>query len=248
MNIQRLNWAGLLVEWEGTAVAIDPMFHVNESFFGRPRERLYPLSDFGRANAVLVTHLHSDHYDAEAIVSTYGAEVPVYVPAYSLEKTEKTSLRNGKGVRPEDTITLGSLRIKAISSVDGLGDPQVGWVVEAEGRKIIHCGDTLWHGYWWKIAEQHGPFDIAFLPVNGAIVEEEELTPSGQPICMTPEQAVSAALVLRAKKIVPIHYGTFHNPPVYNETPDLVDRLMKSARQQNVILEMLEPKQSIHIE
>ncbi|MDN4593991.1 hypothetical protein [Polycladomyces subterraneus] len=65
---------------------------------------------------------------------------------------------------------------------------------------------------------------------------------------MPPEQAVSAAVVLRAKKLVPIHYGAFHNPPIYNETPDLVDRLTESARQQNVVLEMLEPKQSVHIE
>lgn len=55
------------------------------------------------------------------------------------------------------------------------------------------------------------------------------MTASGQPICLTPEQAVAAATVLGAGKLVPIHYGTMHYPPIYKETPDIAARLAAAA-------------------
>jgi len=38
--------------------------------------------------------------------------------------------------------------------------------VSAYGKRILHAGDTLWHGYWWRTAEEHWPVDIALLPIN----------------------------------------------------------------------------------
>ena len=42
---------------------------------------------------------------------------------------------------------------------------------------------------------------------------------------MTPEQAAEVANIIRAKKIVPIHYQSLHKPPMYTETENAVDRL-----------------------
>jgi L-ascorbate metabolism protein UlaG (beta-lactamase superfamily) len=33
--------------------------------------------------------------------------------------------------------------VTAVPAVDGFGDPQVSWVIDGGGRKIIHRGDTL---------------------------------------------------------------------------------------------------------
>lgn len=228
MNIQKLPWAGIRVQFETTSIVIDPLFHFPTKF-GEPNEPLYPLNEFGPVDAVFITHHHMDHFDPEAIAAFYGEAIPVYMPVESVETAGKSKLTNITGAAVGTSFDIGSLSVTATYSVDGTGDPQVAWIVQGGDKKLIHCGDTLWHGYWWHIARTYGPFDAACLPVNGAVLELPGMTPSGQPICLTPEQAVSAAVVLGAGTLIPIHYGVIHHPPLYRQTPDLWDRLKASA-------------------
>ncbi|RUS47528.1 MBL fold metallo-hydrolase [Cohnella sp. AR92] len=229
MTIQKLPWAGILAQDGTTTVAIDPIYHF-PSHLGQSHETLYPLSEFGAVDAVLVTHHHGDHFDPQAIRDYYGRDIPVYLPEESVALAIEAGLENVHGAAPGQSFAIGTLRAFAAPSVDGTGDAQVAWIVEGGGRKLIHAGDTLWHGYWWKIAADYGPFDAACLPVNGAVLELPRMSPpSGQPICLTPEQAVSAAVVLGAKTLVPIHHTAVHFPPVYRQTPDMMNRLTTSA-------------------
>ena len=229
MNVQKLPWAGVRIESGGTAIAIDPLYHFPAKF-GEAREPMRPLSEFGPVEAVFVTHHHDDHFDPKAIAEFYGSGVPVYLPADGVPLAGETGLKTLRGVAVGETVAVGSLRVTASWSVDGVGDPQVSWIVSDGNRAILHGGDTLWHGYWWKMARIYGPFDAALLPVNGAVVELPGLTPSGQPISLTPEQAVAAAKVLGAGRLVPIHWRTVHHPPVYRQTPDVAERLAAAAK------------------
>ena len=66
----------------------------------------------------------------------------------------------------------------ALFASDGFGSPQVSWLIEADGERVIHGGDTLWHGAWWDVALAHGPIDIACLPANGAAVSFPQWQPA----------------------------------------------------------------------
>ncbi|AJY74809.1 MBL fold metallo-hydrolase [Paenibacillus beijingensis] len=243
MKVQKLPWAGIRMQFETTSIAIDPLFHF-PAHFGQPHDPLYPLDEFGPVDAVLVTHHHTDHFDPEAIAAFYGETVPVYVPSLPHALARGGRLTDIREIKPGESFQVGALSVTATDSVDGFGDPQVAWVVQGGEKKVIHCGDTLWHGYWWNIAKTHGPFDAAFLPVNGAVLELPGFTPSHQPISLTPEQAVSAAVVLGAGALVPIHYGTVHHPPVYHQTPNLLDRLTATAKD-TVNLTILSTKETM---
>ncbi|GAX90298.1 MBL fold metallo-hydrolase [Effusibacillus lacus] len=249
MIVQKLSWAGIAVSDGETSVVIDPIGdtkHIVErplaARLGTPTEPLYPLSEIPSVTAVLISHVHPDHFDHLSIMAAYGEDIPVLLPIESVEIARKTGLKNVIGVTVDDRFTYGKLDVTASYSVDGYGTPQVSWVVGGNGKKIIHCGDTLWHGYWWKIARQHGPIDVACLPVNGAILEIEALPQQSiLHACMTPEEAVEAAKLLQANKLVPIHFNTFKNPPYYIETPNLLARLITSSKQREVDLEILAP-------
>jgi L-ascorbate metabolism protein UlaG (beta-lactamase superfamily) len=91
----------------------------------------------------------------------------------------------------------------------------------------------MWHGNWWQIAHDHGPFDVAFLPVNGVIARFEgyEATVA---VTLTPEQAVEAAAALGAKSACAIHYELFDNPPVYVEQPDIAQRPCRAAEARGI--------------
>jgi L-ascorbate metabolism protein UlaG (beta-lactamase superfamily) len=72
----------------------------------------------------------------------------------------------------------------------------------------------MWHGNWWQIARDHGPFDLAFLPVNGVVARFEGYEVN-VPVTLTPEQAVEAAHALNASAACAIHYELFNNPLTY---------------------------------
>jgi L-ascorbate metabolism protein UlaG (beta-lactamase superfamily) len=116
---------------------------------------------------------------------------------------------------------------------------QVSWVVSVGSRRIFHGGDTLWHGSWWRIARQHAPFDVAFLPINGASFGWQKPA-SDAPAVLTPEQAMDAATILRAKMIVPIHFGV-RGEEGYHEVEDPVGRLRRAEKSGGPKVEVLQP-------
>ncbi|WP_245600151.1 MBL fold metallo-hydrolase [Paenibacillus harenae] len=244
MIVQKLPWAGIRIQGKATNVVIDPLFHF-PSKFNRPHETLYPLHEFGPVDVVLITHHHGDHFDPEAISAYYGDDIPVYFPKETAQLARETSLNNIHESALGESFAIGDMKITATYSVDGIGDPQVAWIVESGGKKLIHCGDTLWHGYWWKIAKTYGPFDAACLPVNAAVLELPGMTPSGQPITLSPEQAVAAATVLGASTLVPIHYRAIHHPPLYTETPDILARLQAANANRELNVVILDSKETI---
>lgn len=248
MIIQRLDWAGALIETKNNRILIDPVYKSPDtSFFGKPKHSFSPLEELSSVNAILITHLHSDHFDPEFIIGKFGADIPVLVAKGNEKAVRGRGLRNVRGMSVGEVYSFGEMSAAASYAVDGLGDNQVSWVVKDPVKTIIHCGDTLWHGFWWEMERNFGPFDAAFLPINGAVVFEPGIIHSKQPICLTPEQAVSAASVLNARLLIPIHYGTFHNPPIYFETENAEDRLLSASKQENIKVQLLQPKEKLEI-
>jgi len=108
---------------------------------------------------------------------------------------------------PGESVTVGPVTCTALPADDGLGDPQVSWLVEAGGRRVLHPGDTVFHGAWWQMARRAGPFDVVFAPVNGAIIDFPHQQPASPlPATMEPEQAALAGKLLGAGTVVPMHY------------------------------------------
>lgn len=113
------------------------------------------------------------------------------------------------------------------------------WVVAAGGRRIFHGGDTLWHGHWWRIGRQFGPFDAAFLAINGARFGWRQPV-SDQPGVLTPEQAVAAATILGSRRLVPIHYGVT-GMDEYIEVEDPLRQLHAAAKDRSIEVQPVAP-------
>jgi len=239
MRMRRLGWAGVEIEFDNKTLLIDYVQDTSPLVQLRsPNEPFPPSSQPGNAAVVLLTHLHADHADPGAIAAAVRSGAPVFRPAPAAGTEADRALTAhaeeqfaGQNLATEiieewEERNVGSFRIFSAPAVDGFGDPQLSWIVECGGRRIIHAGDTLFHGYWWRIANKFGPFDIAFLPINGPVVDFPLLQPASTiEAVMTPEQAATAANILKARSVVPIHYGSLHKPPMYIETPHPTDSL-----------------------
>lgn len=244
MKVRRLGWAGIEVESQGLVAVIDHVLGWKsiEPYIGPPRTPLLEPSAAGQAVGAFVTHLHTDHTDASAIHAALTDSASLHRPRVM----EGEPLETGGVIAAElelkeagvdqvlvdewDTVETGPFVATAVPAVDGFGDPQVSWVIEADGKRIIHAGDTLFHGSWWLIRMRFGPFDAAFLPVNGALASFPHRQPaSGFEASLSPEQAVAAAQILGARRLVPIHYDGIHQPPVYEQTNGIPSRLAASV-------------------
>lgn len=250
MLVRRLTWAGLEIRAAGTTLVIDLLERVPElsEYAGEPAEDLLGPSDgHGNVSAAAITHPHSDHFDVGALQAALAPGASVLCPVEITDSVAEAGV-TPRGVGVWETVEVGDLMVTAAPAVDGFGATQVSWVVTHGDRSLIHCGDTLWHGYWWEIAQRCGPIDLAFLPVNGAMAEFDDLhPPSGVPAVLTPEQAAAAAQVLAAREAAPIHYGTFHKPPTYISLPDPEAAFAAAAVRRGVTTRLMRPGDEIEL-
>jgi L-ascorbate metabolism protein UlaG (beta-lactamase superfamily) len=245
MEIQRLAWAGIRLRIGDVALFIDAIAPNPQGGVIGPA-----LAGAGGRNFALVTHHHPDHYDPGALAPLLGASD--YVVAY------EDSIRQFVGhqlttlpARLHEPIFLsrgnGEFVARCVPASDGLGSPQVSWIVDGAGRKIIHCGDTAWHGGWWDIGRAYGPFDIAFLPINGFRQTGGRFQETREAMSLTPEQAVHAARIMAARLVVPIHYGTPASPN-YVEERDLLGRFSREAVARSVPVRILVPGEMLTLD
>ena len=94
------------------------------------------------------------------------------------------------------------------------GGEAAGYVVEFEnGFRIYHTGDTCVFGDMKIIAELYEP-ELIFLPI-------------GDLFTMSPKEAAYACRLMNAKRVVPMHYGTF--PPLIG-TPEELRELTRELK------------------
>ena len=265
MELTWLGWAGVELEHDGATVVVDPLGDAGAVFAPLPDAAGSPLPQVvaptaGRAVAGLVTHLHRDHADAAALTHALAPGAPVFEPpAGSGEGLEELSLAQAEHeltaagldrhrLAPWERATAGPFELTALPAVDGTGDPQVSWLVEAGGVRVLHLGDTMFHGAWWRMALRHGPFDVVLLPVNAPVVRFPHRRPASElPIVMDPVQAAVAAQVLGARVAIPIHDEGYEVGGIYEPVPDAAERFAAAAAERGVPTRILTVGESIEV-
>jgi L-ascorbate metabolism protein UlaG (beta-lactamase superfamily) len=258
MDIRRLGWAGLELTSADTTLVVDLIgsFGAFEPLLTGPPA---PLPQPSRqADAALVTHLHEDHIDAAAIAAALKADGPVLRPravpvfgtdAVGTDAGERALLEHGletDSLDPWDTRTIGPFAITALPAVDGFGDPQLSWLIEADGQRVLHAGDTIFHGSWWSIALRNDPIDVAFLPINGAVCDFPHRQPrSPFAAAMDPQQAAVAAQILGAERVVPMHYDDIQVPPFYVQVDDPSGTFVREGEKLGLTVETLAPGEEL---
>ncbi len=244
MRVRWLGWAGVEIEQDGATLVVDPLADAGGTFagFGAVAEdvELPPVAPAAKgAVGGVVSHLHRDHTDAGALAGALAPGAAVHHPppaepgnlALAQAEHELSAAELPRRVVATwESVDVGPFICTALPAVDGLGDPQVSWLIEANGNRVLHLGDTAFHGAWWQMARRAGPFDVVFAPINGAIVDfPHQQPPSPLPATMEPEQAALAGELLGAATVVPIHYGGYAFEPHYRPVADARERFERAA-------------------
>ncbi|MEO3945492.1 metal-dependent hydrolase [Gorillibacterium sp. CAU 1737] len=211
-----------LTDGNGRSVIIDPFLSGNGMATVEAKDI--------HVDYVLLTHGHGDHIaDAADIAKRCEAEV-VATPelaGYIGQSGAKTVGMNLGGTYRTPFASFKMVQAFHSSSVTGedglpvyMGMP-AGFLIEMDGRTILHAGDTALFGDMRLIGERHN-IDVAFLPI-------------GDHFTMGPEDAAVAAEWLKAKIVVPIHFNTF--PPIRQNPEDFLGML----RERDIRGKILQP-------
>ncbi|MFD4585142.1 MBL fold metallo-hydrolase [Streptomyces sp. NPDC058423] len=195
------------VEDSGVRVLTDPLFVGRLAHLRRRRGQL-PPAEAAVADAVVVSHLHSDHLHLPSL-ARLAPGTRLIVPRGAPRAVP--GLRRLGGLRivevaPGDEVAVADLRVRAVPAAhDGrrlpVGphrSPALGFVIHGAARTYF-AGDT---GLFDGMAAAVGPVDVALLPVGGW----GPFLGHGH---LDPDRAARALAALAPRSAVPVHYGTY---------------------------------------
>jgi len=177
------------------------------------------------ADVVVVTHDHGDHLgDAFPIAKRTGA---VVVAMHEIAIDAESHGLTAQPMNIGGTVEARGIRVHMVPALHsaGRGNP-AGVVIEIDGKKIYHAGDTGLT-YDLKLVGEYFHPDLSFIPI-------------GDRYTMGPASAAKAVEFIKTKKVVPIHYGTF---PLIAADPEEFKKNVGAAAE----VLILKPGETIHL-
>ena len=217
-----LTWIGhasFLVQTPEHSILIDPNWAKWLKVIKRIRQPGIEIHDLPAIDLVLVTHAHFDHLDRKTLRAV-ASDQAIVVPEHVGGLVHGLGFNHVQELRQWECFRFGDLKVTLTparhwgarvlhDSHRGFG----GFHIEYAGRSVFHCGDSAWFEGFTEIGERL-PVEIALLPIGAYEA------PTKRDVHMNPEEAIDAFLQLKARTLVPMHYGTFrlsyeplHEPP-----------------------------------
>jgi L-ascorbate metabolism protein UlaG (beta-lactamase superfamily) len=199
----------------GEVLVLDPWINGNPA---------YPKGyKVGKVDAIAISHAHFDHTN-DVIPLAEEFEPKVIAIFETAAWLEKKGVKNTVGINKGGTVDLGFAKLTmthalhSCSIKDGdnaiYGGEAAGYIITPQnGKPAYFAGDTTVFSDMALIHDIYEP-EIAFLPI-------------GDHFTMGPHEAAHAARLLKVKRVIPMHYGTF---PALTGTPEaLAQKLQKDG-------------------
>ncbi|MBC9930119.1 MBL fold metallo-hydrolase [Chitinophaga qingshengii] len=215
MQIQHFRHATIVIELEGRKILVDPMLSHKDALDTVPNAantRRNPLIDFplndmelatllSTMDAVIVTHLHRDHWDVAA-----QQLVPKHLPLFCQPEDIATLTAQGFSqlIPVNTTTTWEGIRISRTGGQHGTGEigklmaPVSGFVLEAGAERIYIAGDTIWCDEVKAALDQYQPTHTV---VNAGAAQF--LT--GDPITMTASDVLQVLQHPSNTRVIAVH-------------------------------------------
>ncbi|WP_045211295.1 metal-dependent hydrolase [Desulfonatronovibrio magnus] len=210
-------------------IIIDPWFQGNPS-------AQTEWQQIEKADLILITHDHADHIgQAVEICQKTGASIGAIVEVAAKFQelgVPQDKIVNGIGFNIGGTIQYQGISVTMIQADHSSEKGEcVGFIITLENNTVIyHAGDTSIFssmGLWGELFD----IDVAILPIGGVFT-------------MDPRQAALACSLLKCKKVIPMHWGSF---PVLEQGTDLFQQEL-TLRSPETEMIVIKPGQKIVVE
>ena len=243
----RAVWLGhssVYIELDGLRLLVDPMFSQRASPFnviGPKRFHAPPVSlaDLPKIDAVMISHDHPDHLDMDTVrfLSSKGTHffVPLgvgsHLDAWAIPEGQITELDwfESAQMKGLTIICTPAQHYSGRRIVDYNKTLWSSWSFVGPEHRVFYSGDTGFSDHFTQIGYQLGPFDLSIIKIGlygpGASWIFSHLDP---------EDAVKAHLAVGARRMLPVHWGTFNI--ALHDWDEPIKRAVKAARENSVDL------------
>lgn len=206
-----LTWIGhasFLVQFTDLNVLIDPNFANWLFLLKRVRRAGLKLKDLPPIDLLLLTHAHFDHFHRPTLRKLPHVKLAI-MPWGMGDLVHGLGFERIIELEWWESFTHGNWKVTLTPSKHwgarvlhdhhrGYG----GFVLQHQGRSVYHAGDSAYFSGFKEIGARCAP-EIALLPIGA--YEPIEF----RSVHMGPDDAVRVFRDLRARWLVPMHYGTF---------------------------------------
>ena len=202
MKITYLGQAGLLIETNGKTIIIDPYLSDSVAKIQPKNTRRIPIDERFlkiKPDIIVVTHNHADHLDKETLCHylTTESKTVTLAPYSAWQELRKFGGDNNNYIcfNAGTSWTEEDIRFRAVKA-EHSDEYAIGVILSVSGKNYYITGDTLYNE---KVFDSLPDIqiDAVFLPVNGVGNN------------MNFADAKRFAKRIQAKKVVPVHIGTF---------------------------------------
>ena len=220
-----LGQAGYALRGERTLVLLDPWLSTaleEEEGITRAVPPALRPHEVEAADVVCITHEHADHFDPRTVAAIAervpGARFVVPAPAVALLAEAGVAGERVLAARAGEAVAAGDVRVTGVAAahelhpdafggyrfwLDDRGDHRaLGLLVELEGHRVFHAGDTI----WWPGLEGKlralAP-ELAVLPINGRDAMREARGLWGN---LSAGEAAALAGAAGISSVVPCHF------------------------------------------
>jgi L-ascorbate metabolism protein UlaG (beta-lactamase superfamily) len=200
-------WVGhatVLLEMEGVRLLTDPVLRRRIGPLHRlvPLPPLEPLRDL---SAVLISHLHQDHFDVPSL-KLLDKDTPILAPRGGERWLTRAGFTTVVGMQPGDTVPVGDLHVRAVPARHTAPrypflrhDLSLGFLISGR-HEVYYPGDT---GLFDGMGSISADLDLALVPIGGwgpRLPEADHLDPL---------RGAQALALLQPRVAIPIHWGTY---------------------------------------
>jgi L-ascorbate metabolism protein UlaG (beta-lactamase superfamily) len=182
MKIKWLGQSSFLIKSNGRTLYIDP-------YAGECTEK---------ADLILITHDHGDHCDLGKISQIVKPNTIIVTSLKAAEKVrgvgvevmalEPRETKNYKGFKVQGVEAYNTHRFRSPGTPFHPKGTQVGFIIEAEGKRLYHAGDTD----LLPSMKELDSVDVAMIPVGGTYT-------------MDVPEAAEAVQSIKPKMVLPMH-------------------------------------------
>ena len=240
LGITFIGHSSFFLQLGGQNFVIDPNFAQWLFVLKRLRRPGLRIADLPAIDAVLVSHAHFDHLHrpslraiARATRRKCGRAPVLIVPRHLHDLVFDLGYEKTVELGWWQSVAIGEVEITAVPAnhwgariIRDMHRGFCGFVLRSSGHSVYHSGDTAYFEGFSEIASRLSP-EIALLPIGAY------QPPSFRAVHMSPEDALQAFRDMRARLLIPMHYGTFKLSQEPMEEP--AQRLLQEAERLNLL-------------
>ncbi len=228
LQITIIGHSTTLIDFDGRRILTDPWFNDPIHLLCRHKYPLgIPLDKLPPIDLIAISHRHKDHFDIKAI-EQINRSATVIMPNGETRQVEQLGFHRVEGLNFWESREVAGIRVTALPAVHPVRENC--YLLEKGGKSVFFGGDTR---FFPGMAEIGNRFDItvALLPISGMIFFQGRFGLIKR-ICMSPSQAAEAALRLKARVVIPIHYHITCSIPFYQRfiTPGTPQKFVEQMK------------------